>query len=111
MSLPSTITTTTTAQTTDGIKRKLQEIEKITKKCKLELHSKSINDVNDIDTHKIFGDILNKSNENSSSIIDASSSSSTTTTTEYVLQEKSTQIQCPKFGQIVNRREFRRAGK
>lgn len=60
------------------------------------------------------------SNNNSSEIKDhmveaipettTATTTAATTTEDFMLTERSDQIECPLYGQIVNRREFRRAG-
>lgn len=84
-------------------KRKVHECEAISKKCKIDSTNVSNGDINasdDEDSEEIIDDI-DASSEikcNANNIIPCDN------------EKDDTKIICPKYGQIVNRRNFRRAG-
>lgn len=56
---------------------------------------------------------INNSSEIKDHMVEAvpeTTTTAATTTRDFMLAERSDQIECPLYGQIVNRREFRRAG-
>lgn len=113
----------TIAITESTNKRKFDEIDTIVKKYKLESPppTTAASFATDADpvpseeeqSNSILSDVTENESTDSSEQNDKSFTSSTNSNESDVnnqTSENPTQIVCPQFGQIVNRREFRRAG-
>lgn len=86
-------------------KRKVHECEVTNKKCKIESTNISDGHINASDDDDDDDEEIIDDNENTSEI-----KCNTNNDVQCDKEKIDTEIICPKYGQIVNRRNFRRAG-
>lgn len=102
-----------TMEITEGNKRKFHEIDVVLKKCKVESPTTTTTFA-DEESNAMLTDVTDNESSDSSDRIDKPMTFTPTISTncdnEERKQSPNETIVCPQFGQIVNRREFRRAG-
>lgn len=97
---------------TESNKRKFDEIDAVLKKCKID--SPTSISFADEQSNSILNDVTDNESTNSSDRSDKQMTFTTTILDNCDNDDRDTSateaIVCPKYGQIVDRREFRRAG-
>lgn len=117
--LITTVPAATTILTTDSVKRKFEgQNELIAKKCRIDVEPTAAVFIDD-DAGESIDDaiVVDADLSDDSQVItatnvsrNASATSIASATNESTSQKHSEEIVCPKYGELVNRREFRRAG-
>lgn len=101
-----------TMMITESNKRKFEEIDVVLKRCKLE--SPTTTTFVDEQSNVILADVTDNDSTDSSDRIDKPIAYTTTITdncdNDVKKEETTDAIVCPRYGQIVDRRQFRRAG-